>query len=107
MPLTAADLGVLAASTQRTVGVILAVVAIGGFVLYWFFNWFVGRAETGSEIELAPNRKPLPDDAEMEGRRLDQGLMAGLVCIVVIAIALSAVLDGRARSTRRSHRGER
>ncbi|MCY3925637.1 MAG: c-type cytochrome [bacterium] len=88
MPLTVAELGVLAASTQRAVGVILAVVAIGGFVLYWIFNWFVGRAETGSEIELAPNRKPLPDDAEMEGRRLDQGLMVGLVCTVVIAIGL-------------------
>ena len=88
MPLSPADYGVLAASTQRTVGVILGVVAIGGFVLYWLFNWFAGRAETGSEIELAPNRKPLPDDAEMETRRLDQGLMAGLICIVVIAIGL-------------------
>ena len=88
MPLVLADYGVLAASTQRTVGVLLGVLAIGGFVLYWVFNWFVGRAETGSEIELAPNRKPLPDDAEMEGRRLDQGLMAGLICIVIIAIAL-------------------
>ena len=88
MPPTLADVGVLAATTQRTVGVILGVVAIGGFVLYWLFNWFAGRAETGSEIELAPNRKPLPDDAEMETRRLDQGLMAGLICIVVIAIGL-------------------
>ena len=88
MPLAVAGPAVLAATTQRTIGVILAVVAIGGFVLYWVFNWFVGRAETGSEIELAPNRKELPDDADFEGRRLDQGLFAGLVCIVIIAIAL-------------------
>ena len=88
MPPVALGYGVFAASTQRTIGVVIGTLAIGGFLLYWIFNWFAGRAETGSEIELAPNRKPLPDDEEMEGRRLDQGLMAGLFCIVAIAIAL-------------------
>ncbi len=88
MPAALGEYGVLAASTQRTIGIVLGALVLGGFVLYWIFNWFVGRAETGSEIELAPNRKPLPDDAEMEGRRLDQGLMWGLISIVIIAIAL-------------------
>ena len=88
MPAAVADIGVLAASTQRSVGVVLGVVAIGGFILYWVFNWLAGRPETGSEIELAPNRRPFVDDAEMEGRRLDRGLTAGLISIVVISIAL-------------------
>jgi len=79
---------VLAASTQRTVGVVLAAIAIGGFIIYWAFNWFQGRAETGSEIELAPNRKPYYSDEELETKKLDGSLFAGLLCLVVIGIAL-------------------
>lgn len=78
----------LAASTQRTVGVVLAVIAIAGFVLYWIFNWFVGRAETGSEIETAPNRRPYYTDEQLETKKLDGSLFAGLLCLVVIGIAL-------------------
>lgn len=79
---------VLAASTQRTVGVVLAAIAIGGFILYWVFNWFQGRAETGSEVELAPNRKPYYSDEVLETKKLDGSLFAGLLCLTVIGIAL-------------------
>lgn len=79
---------VLAASTQRTVGVVLAAVAIAGFILYWIFNWFQGRAETGSEAELSPNRKPYYSDEVLETKKLDSSLFAGLLCLVVIGIAL-------------------
>ena len=48
----------LAASTQRTVGlVILAIVFLGGLV-FIYFNLRSARDEIGSEIELASNRKP-------------------------------------------------
>ena len=78
----------LAASTQRTIGVVLAALAIGGFICYWIFNWLTGRKEAGSEAELALNRRPYLDDDELEGKKLDKSLLAGLVCIVVIAIGL-------------------
>jgi mono/diheme cytochrome c family protein len=40
----------------------------------------------GSEIELAPNRKPYFDDDAMEGRRLERALGWALVLLVVAAI---------------------
>lgn len=85
--MTSASL-ILAASTQRTIGVVLAAIAISGFILYWVFNWFQGRAETGSEVELAVNRKPYHSDDVLETKKLDSSLFAGLVCLVVIGVAL-------------------
>ncbi len=79
---------ILAASTQRTIGLVLAAIAISGFILYWVFNWFQGRAETGSEVELAVNRKPYHSDEVLETKKLDSSLFAGLFCLVVIGIAL-------------------
>jgi len=79
---------ILAASTQRTIGLVLAAIAISGFILYWVFNWFQGRAETGSEVELAVNRKPYHSDDVLETKKLDSSLFAGLICLVVIGIAL-------------------
>ena len=79
---------ILAASTQRTIGLVLAAIAISGFILYWVFNWFQGRAETGSEVELAVNRKPYHSDDVLETKKLDSSLFAGLLCLVVIGIAL-------------------
>lgn len=79
---------ILAASTQRTVGLVLAAIAISGFILYWVFNWFQGRAETGSEVELAVNRKPYHSDDVLETKKLDSSLFAGLLCLVVIGVAL-------------------
>ncbi len=72
----------------RNIGLVIAVIAIGGFILYWIFNWFVGRREIGSEIYTAPNRKSGTSDEEMETRRLDLGLSAGLMSLLVIGIAL-------------------
>ena len=78
----------LAASTQRTVGVaILAVVFFGGLV-HLFFNIRSAKPEVGSEIELAANRSPELRDEELEGRRLDLALLSNLVMLTIIAIAL-------------------
>lgn len=79
---------IFAATTQRTVGVVIAAVAIGGFLLYLLFNWFQGRAEAGSEVELAANRRGGLDDDTLETSRLDLSLGAGLVTLVVVAVAL-------------------
>ena len=47
-----------------------------------------GQAEIGSEIELAPNRKPYYDDEELETRVLNRTLRWALVLLIVIAVAL-------------------
>jgi mono/diheme cytochrome c family protein len=79
---------VLAASTVRTIGAIIAVLAVLVVIVFAVVNVRSGRAEAGSEIELAPNRRPYYDDEELEGRRLDRALGAGLVTMGVIALGL-------------------
>ena len=78
----------LLADVQRTIGVVLAIVLIGAFAVAVLVNMRKGRAEVGSEIELAPNRKPYLDDDELETKQLDRTLLAGLVALGVIAITL-------------------
>jgi hypothetical protein len=78
----------LAASTVRTIGAVIAVLVVLAAVVFAIINVRSGRSEVGSEIELAPNRKPYYDDEELEGRRLDRALGAGLVTMGVIALGL-------------------
>lgn len=78
-----------AASTQRTIGWVIAVVAIAAFVIYLLVNTFrSGKREIGSEVELAPNRKPYYDDEMLETKKLDMTLAAGLGGLALIAVAL-------------------
>ncbi len=79
----------LAASTQRNLGMAIAVVAIVGFAIYLIYNvMWAGRKEKGSELELAPNRKPYLSDEELETSKLDLALVSGLVTLVIIGVAL-------------------
>ncbi|MDE0216359.1 MAG: c-type cytochrome [bacterium] len=79
----------IAASTQRNLGMAIAVVAIVGFALYLIYNvLWAGRGERGSEMELAPNRKPYLSDEELETSKLDLALVSGLVTLVIIGVAL-------------------
>ena len=79
---------VLAASTVRSVGTVIAVLVTIGFVWYVIANVRTGREEVGSEIELAPNRKPYFDDEALEGPRLTRVLSTGLVLLAVVAVGL-------------------
>ena len=79
---------VLAASTVTTIGATLVVLLIIGLLVYAWVNVRASRAEVGSEIELAPNRKPYYDDDELETRVLNRTLRSALVLLVVIAVAL-------------------
>jgi mono/diheme cytochrome c family protein len=79
---------VLAASTVKSVGSVIAVLVLIGFVWYVAVNIRSGRHEVGSEIELAPNRKPYFDDEGLEGPRLTRVLSTGLVLLGVVAIGL-------------------
>jgi len=79
---------VLAASTVKAVGVVIAVITGIGFITYVFVNVRAGRAEAASEIELAPNRKPYFDDEALEGPRLTRSLSTGLVLLAISAVGL-------------------
>ena len=79
----------LAASTQRNLGMAIAVIAIVGFAIYLIYNvMWAGRGERGSELDLAPNRKPYLSDEELETKKLDLSLAGGLVTLVIIGVAL-------------------
>jgi mono/diheme cytochrome c family protein len=80
----------IVATTQRAIGfVLLAVVAIG-FVIWLIANLRSSRAEVGSEIELAANRKPYYSDEELEGPKLNLALFsaAGLLALIGVALPL-------------------
>lgn len=79
---------VLAASTVKSIGAVIAVLVGIGFVWYVAANIRAGRDEVASEIELAPNRKPYFDDEVLEGPRLTRALSTGLVLLAVSAVGL-------------------
>jgi mono/diheme cytochrome c family protein len=84
-------LGPIAAlSGQQTVGALILAVVLVAFALYVGLSmWRRDPGEPpGSEMELAPNRKPYFDDDTLEGPRLDRALLICLGMLVVIAIAL-------------------
>lgn len=66
----------------------IAIVVILGFAIAVVLNMRKGRAEVGSEIELAANRKPYLSDEELETTKLDRTLSVGLVLLGIIAVAL-------------------
>jgi mono/diheme cytochrome c family protein len=78
----------LAANTPRTIGIVLVVVVVVGWLVYLLANMRRGKKEIGAELELAPNRKPYYDDDELEGPRLERVQLLGLLTLVVIVIAL-------------------
>ena len=79
---------ILEASTQRTIGLVLAVFVMVGLVVYVLFSFRIGKRELGSEIELAANRTPHVDDFELETRVLDRSLAWSLVTLAAISLVL-------------------
>jgi mono/diheme cytochrome c family protein len=79
---------VLAATTVKAVGVVIAVITGIGFVTYAIINIRAGRAEVSSEIELAANRKPYYDDETLEGPRLTRALGTAFVLMAITAVGL-------------------
>ena len=78
----------LLASTQRTVGWVLASIVLVGMSIYLLFNFRIGKREVGSEIELAPNRISHADDDLLETRLLDRNLAWSLVTLTVVSLVL-------------------
>jgi len=79
---------IYAASTERSVGLVLLALILVGWVAYIFINIRQAKGEIGSEIELAPNRAPLPSDEEFEGPKLERIQAWGVVFLAIIAVTL-------------------
>ncbi|HLM29993.1 MAG TPA: c-type cytochrome [Acidimicrobiales bacterium] len=79
---------VLGASTVTTIGAVIAVLVGVGAVVFLVANLRASRPEVGSEIDLAPNRKPYLDDDALETTRLNSTLRWALVLLVISAVGL-------------------
>ena len=79
---------ILAASTQRNIGFVIATIVVIGFVLFVFFNLKDAHDEVGAEVELAPNRKPYLSDEELENTKLNRSLLFSLVMLASVAVGL-------------------
>jgi mono/diheme cytochrome c family protein len=78
----------LLASVQQDVAIVVAVLLTLGWGVYLLGYARRTRPEVGSEIELAPNRKPYLDDEHLEGPKLERALTWGLLSLVVIGVGL-------------------
>jgi mono/diheme cytochrome c family protein len=79
---------VLAMSTVQSVGAVVFVLALIGFAVYALVNLRAGREEIGSEVDLAPNRKPYYDDDQLETTKLNRTLASGVALLGVVAVGL-------------------
>jgi len=79
---------IYAANATENIAVVIGVILVLGWLLYLFVNARSAKAEVGSEIELAPNRKPYYSDEELEGPRLQRTQIFALAVLVIIAIGL-------------------
>ncbi|WP_423916026.1 c-type cytochrome [Candidatus Poriferisodalis sp.] len=93
-------LQLLAASTERSIAIVLMAIVVIGWAIYVFVNIRQAKAEVGSEIELAPNRGVMPDDEELEGRRLEKVQALGVLMLLIMALVLPVywMLEGGRRS---------
>ncbi len=74
--------------SQQAVGILLALITIAGWILYLFGTTRRAKPEIGSEIELAPNRKPYLDDEQLEGPKLDRALTWALISLTIVSVGL-------------------
>jgi mono/diheme cytochrome c family protein len=81
---------ILATAITHSIAVVIGVVLLVAWALYLLFNVLRSRAEVGSELELAPNRKPYYSDDFLEGKKLErtQLFAVGLLAIVAIGLPL-------------------
>lgn len=76
------------AATSKSIGMLIFLASVGGWVLYGIFNIRKGRAEIGAEQTLAANRKEYYDDETLEGPRLERVQVLGLLFLAIITVAL-------------------
>ena len=78
------------ALATTTIGIVLSIIFVVGWIVYAAMNRGAGRAEIGSEIELAANRKKYYEDEELEGKRLERVQFVGVLLLATITIGLPA-----------------
>lgn len=76
------------ADTTTSVAWLILVVSVLGWIFYLVTTTRRGRAELGSEIELAANRKLYYDDEILEGRKIERTQLIGIAFLAIITIAL-------------------
>ena len=77
------------ATVYRTIGLTLFFLVALGVGLYVLVNvLFAGKAELGSELELAANRKPYHPDEVLEGPKLDRTLTLALLLLAILAVGI-------------------
>jgi len=76
------------AAVTEAVAWLILVVSVLGWVVYLISNARHGRAEIGSEIQLAANRKPYYDDDILEGKKIERTQLIGIAFLAVITVAL-------------------
>ena len=76
------------ADAPRAAAYVIAAVLVLGWLVYLWGNVRAGKAEVGSEIELAANRKPYYDDEVLEGNRLERMQKFGLAMLLIVALGL-------------------
>jgi mono/diheme cytochrome c family protein len=79
---------VLAATTQQTIAIVVALVVFVGWIAFIVATTRKAKPEVGAELELAANRKPYLDDEALEGPRLERVLLWGVLSLMVIGVGL-------------------
>ena len=78
---------VLATSSTAIAWVIVTILVLG-FVVFAILNHLAARPELGSEVEMAPNRKPYDDDETLEGPRLERMQILAVLLLIVLVVGL-------------------
>ncbi len=78
----------LLAADFRVIGLTVGALVLIAFLALFVRNIRQAKPELGSEIELAPNRKPYLSDEELEGTKLDKSLTFALINLAILAVAL-------------------
>lgn len=76
------------ADTTTSIAWFILVVSVLGWTIYLITNSRRGRAEIGSEIELAANRKLYYDDDILEGKKIERTQLIGIAFLAIITVAL-------------------
>jgi mono/diheme cytochrome c family protein len=76
------------AAIQQQLGLAIVALSLVALVVYAALQIKGSNEAPGSEIELAPNRRPYYEDDDMEGLRLDKALTWALLLLVIVGIGL-------------------
>ena len=77
----------IALNTSAVAWVLFALILVG-WIVYFLLNQLSARPELGSEVEMAPNRKPYYDDETLEGPRLERMQILAVLLLITLVVGL-------------------